>query len=92
MYRVGFPGWKLAARWNVPLLVKLDVLHDKEAAVFIVTSRDLRGLVVEVPESASAEQFHEEIHGCIDMLMEDLLKQPPRARPSTVWPGEFSPA
>lgn len=92
MYRVGFPGWKLAARWNIPLLIKLDVVHDKVAKVFVITSSDLRGLVVEAPESASAEQLHEEIYGCVDMLMEDLLKQPPKARPITAWPGEFQPA
>ena len=47
MYRVGFPGWKIAARIGVPILVKIDVIHDKEAKVFVATSRDLPGLVVE---------------------------------------------
>lgn len=93
MYRVGFPLWKVAARLNIPLLVKLDVMHDQEAKVFVVTSPDLHGLVVEAPDTTSAEDLHKEIHGCIDLLMEQLLSKAPRARSvTTAWPGEFSPA
>lgn len=93
MYRVGFPFWKVAARLNVPLLVKLEVVHDREARVFIVTSPDLRGLVVEAPDDTSAEDMHKEIHGCVQMLMDEMLSQTPKA-PSvtTAWPGEFSAA
>ena len=93
MYRVGFPLWKVAARFNVPLLVKLDVVHDKEARVLVVTSPDLKGLVVEAPDNTSAEAMHKEIHGCIEMLMEELLLRAPKS-PSvtTAWPGEFSRA
>ncbi len=28
MYRVGFPGWKLAGRMGVTLLYRVNVLHD----------------------------------------------------------------
>lgn len=89
MYRVGFPLWKVAARLNVPLLVKLEVMHDKEARVFVVTSPDLSGLVVESPDTASAEEMHKEIHGCVEMLMEEILTKAPKAKPVTAWPGEF---
>lgn len=93
MYRVGFPGWKLAARFfRVPLLVKLEVLHDKEVGVFVVSSPDLRGLVVEMPDTASAEELHREIHGCVEMLMAEALSAPPKSRPITAWPGEFQAA
>lgn len=93
MYRVGFPLWKLAARLNVPLLVKLEVLHDKDARVFVITSPDLKGLVVEAPDNTTAEEMHKEIHGCVEMLMENLLSRPPKPRSvTTAWPGEFSPA
>ena len=77
MYRVGYPGWKLAARLNVPLLIKLDVIHDKDAGVYVITSADLRGLVVEAPDTATAEELHEEIHGCVESLMRERLTQPP---------------
>ena len=92
MYRLGFPGWKLAARMGIPLLIKLDVVHDREAAVFVATSRDLKGLVVEVPDSVSAEDFHKEIHDCVDMLMADLVKSGEKPKTVTAWPGEFQPA
>jgi hypothetical protein len=93
MYRVGFPLWKLATRLGMPLLVKLEVLHDKNARVFVVTSPDLRGLVVEAPDNTRAEEMHKEIHVCIDLLMTELLSRAPKARSvTTAWPGEFSPA
>ena len=28
MYRVGLPGWKLAARLNLPLSLRVDVHYD----------------------------------------------------------------
>ena len=90
MYRVGFPLWKLAARMNVPLLVKLEVIHDQAANVIVVTSPDLRGLVVEAPDNTSAEDMHKEIHGCVEMLLSEIVSKTPKARSvATVWPGEF---
>lgn len=86
MYRVGFPGWKLAARLNVPLLLRVDVARDQGAGVFIATSPDLRGLVV---EASSTEELFKEVYGCVDMLMEEQLKQPPKHRPAAAWTGEF---
>lgn len=46
MYRVGFPGWKLAARFGVPLLVRVHVHLDKESKSFWADSPDLDGLIV----------------------------------------------
>lgn len=87
MYRVGWPFWKWAAR-HVPLLIRLEVVHDREAGVFVVTSNDLRGLVVEMPDTTSASDLHKEINGCVSMLMADALKTAPKALPVTAWPGE----
>jgi Domain of unknown function (DUF1902) len=89
MYRVGFPGWKLAARLGVPLLVKIDVIRDAEAAVFIATSADLAGLVV---EASDLDQLMPEVYGCVAMLLEDQLKHPPKSKPVAAWNGEFCPA
>ena len=60
MYRVGFPGWKIAARFNVPLLLKIEVAHDKKANVIIATSPDLAGLVV---ETKTIDQLFPEVYG-----------------------------
>ena len=46
MYRVGFPGWKLAARLGVPLLVRVHVHVDEESKSYWADSPDLDGLIV----------------------------------------------
>jgi predicted RNase H-like HicB family nuclease len=46
-YRVGFPGWKIAARAGLRVKLRIDVLRDEEAKVFVARSPDLRGLVAE---------------------------------------------
>lgn len=51
-YRVGAPGWKIAARLGLPLVVKVSVLWDPEAKVFVATSEDFLpdfGCVAESP-------------------------------------------
>lgn len=39
-YRVGFPGWKIAARLGIRLKVCVEVLWDDEAKVFVAQSDD----------------------------------------------------
>lgn len=39
-YRVGFPGWKIAASLGIRLKVCVEVLWDDEAKVFISQSDD----------------------------------------------------
>lgn len=89
MYRVGFPGWKMAARFSIPLLVKIDVIRDTEAGVFVATSADLPGLVV---EASHLDQLMPEVYGCVGMLLEEQLKHPPKSKPIAAWDGEFYPA
>jgi hypothetical protein len=89
MYRVGFPGWKIAARFGSSLLVKIDVLRDDEAGVFVATSRDLPGLVVEAKDM---DQLFPEVYGCVDMLLSEQLKSAPKRRPIAAWDGAFCPA
>lgn len=89
MYRVGFLGWKIAARCGVPLLVKIEVQHDEAAGVFIATSPDLRGLVV---ESASKNELIDDVYDCVNMLLETELKTVPKKKPVAAWDGEFCAA
>jgi hypothetical protein len=86
MYRVGFPFWKVAARFNVPLLLRVDVVQDRDAGVLVATSPDLRGLVVEAKD---VQELMKEVYGCVDMLLEEQLKHPPKNRPMAAWSGEF---
>ena len=47
MYRLGWVFATLLAKIGIPLLIKVDIIHDDEANVYIATSSDLKGLVVE---------------------------------------------
>ena len=47
MYRIGFPGWKIAARAGIPLFLRVEVHHDAEVDRYWADSPDLRGLVME---------------------------------------------
>lgn len=58
MYRVGLPFWKTAARMGVPLKFRVFAFFDDDAGVFVATSPDVRGLVV---EAASLEELDIEI-------------------------------
>ena len=89
MYRVGFPGWKWAARLGVPLLLRVEVMRDDEAQVFVATSPDLRGLVAEAP---TLDALFRSVYDCTDMLLEESLKSPPKRRPLAAWSGELLPA
>ncbi len=66
MYRIGFPFWKQAARMGVPLTVRVKVLRDEEAGVFVATSDDLRGLVC---EAATMDQLVDEVNSSIHDLL-----------------------
>ena len=62
MYRLGWPGAQALGRLGIPLLVKVMVRFDREAHVFIGTSKDLPGLVVE------AESLDDMVHEVRDLL------------------------
>ena len=49
-YRVGFPLWKVAARLGAPIHVRIEIIWDEDANVFVATSPDVRGLVVEAKD------------------------------------------
>ena len=78
MYRVGNLGWRVAARIGIPLKVRIDVIFDDEAKVFVATSEDLKGLVV---EAATVEELWAEIKQCAcDLLIEECQAKLPVAR------------
>lgn len=85
MYRVGFPGWKIAAKLEIPLLLRVNVIQDTEAGVYVATSPDLDGLVVEVD---SLDKMFQEVYSCVDMLLQEQLHHAPKARPMAAWSGD----
>jgi hypothetical protein len=66
MYRIGLPFWKQAARLGVPLKLRIDVIRDDEANVFVASSDDLVGLICEAP---SMDELVVEVnHAMVDLL------------------------
>jgi hypothetical protein len=47
MYRLGWPFSIFLGSIGIPLLIKIEVICDVEAGVYVATSSDLKGLVVE---------------------------------------------
>lgn len=47
MYRLGWCFATFLAKLGMPLLIKVEIIHDDEANVYVATSSDLKGLVVE---------------------------------------------
>ena len=79
MYRLGWPFSTFFASIGVPLLINIEVFHDDEANVYVATSADIKGLVVE------AETF-EELKNEVMVLVPELLslnKPNLRTKPST---------
>ncbi len=70
MFRVGFPGWKLAGRLGATLVYRVDVIHDTEAGVYVATSPDVRGLVA---EAATMDALFHEVHAGADELIRDQI-------------------
>lgn len=80
MYRIGFPFWKQAARVSVPLTLRINVIHDDEAGVFVATSDDLKGLVC---EAASMDNLVKEVNIATHELLALQMRSDAVAQPVT---------
>jgi len=70
MYRVGFPGWKLAAKLGVPVRLRVNIRHDLEANVYVAESPDLDGLIV---EAHTLDEIKDEALAAAGILLELAL-------------------
>ena len=84
MVRVGFPGWRWLARMGVPLIVRVDVIYDKEVDVYVATSPDMRGLVT---EAKTRDELISSVYDCMDLLLQEELRQPIKHKPLAAWDG-----
>lgn len=80
MYRIGFPFWKQAARLGIPLTLRINVIRDDEAGVFVATSDDLKGLVC---EAASLDALVKEVHLATSELLSLQMHSQSVAQPVT---------
>ena len=79
MYRYGWPLSNLAARLGLPILIKLEIIHDAESNVWIATSPDMRGLVL---EAESVPDLIKEAHLVVPELLR--LRHVPLRRPAYI--------
>ena len=69
-YKVGFIGWKIAARLGVPLSVTVRIGRDEEAGVWLAQGVHLTNLIV---EADTLDNLFKEIHHCaIDLIEIEL--------------------
>ncbi|QFY43004.1 DUF1902 domain-containing protein [Candidatus Methylospira mobilis] len=79
MYRLGWPLSTFLASLGIPLLVKIIVFYDDEAHVYVATSPDVKGLVV---ESSDFEELKREITDLVPELL-SLNRPNLRSKPAT---------
>lgn len=65
-YRYGWPLGHILAKAGVPTKIRVDVIRDDEAGVFVGTSTDVRGLVI---EAASLEELVAEAKDLIPAMV-----------------------
>jgi len=80
MYRIGYPFWRTLGAAGVPLQLRVDILHDEEANVFVATSTDLRGLVC---EASTLDDLVKEVKSSVDELIDLQLHHRRVQRPVT---------
>lgn len=79
-YRVGVPGWKVAARMGVPLSLRVEVWFDPEVQSYWSRSPDLNGLIL---TGKTLDELWTEVRGGIDELLEvELGDKPAPAYPT----------
>ena len=66
-YPISYPFAKFFSVLGAKLVIRIDFIHDKEADVFVATSRDIQGLVI---EAASYAELQSEIKEAIATLSE----------------------
>lgn len=76
-YRVGAPGWKIAARFGFPLKVKVFVRWDGEAKVFVAVSDDFLPDFGCVAESSTWDGLQKELNAVFDDAMETIFRKHP---------------
>ncbi len=74
-YRLGWPFGRMISRFGVPVAIAVDVIRDEEAGVFVGTSSDVQGLVV---EAATLEELLSEAQALIPGLLSDGRDHMPR--------------
>lgn len=85
MYRIGFPGWKIAARLGVPLSLRVRIHFDPEVSSYWTSSPDLGSLIV---TGQSLDELFKEVHLATPDLIELELGSPAKLGKTTFTPQD----
>jgi predicted RNase H-like HicB family nuclease len=66
-YPISYPLAGTFAKLGASIVIRVDLIHDKEAGVLVATSPDIKGLIVEVE---TYEQLQAELKEAITALYE----------------------
>ena len=66
MYRLGWYFATWLAKMGIPLLIKVDIIRDDEANVYVATSTDLKGLVI---EAQTLDELEKEVFELVPELL-----------------------
>ena len=82
MYKIGYPLWRVVAKIGIPLRLRVNIVKDNEAGVYVATSKDLHGLIC---EAATMDELMTEMNYAIS----DLLSLELNGKPSAIPVAEF---
>ena len=83
MYRLGWPCATFFAEMGLSLLIKVEIIHDDDANVYVATSPDLKGLVV---EAETLDELEKEVW---ELVPELLTLDKPKLRVKAVTHNRF---
>ena len=66
MYRLGWYFATWLAKMGMPVLIKVEIIRDDEADVYVATSSDLKGLVV---EAQTLDELEKEVFELVPQLL-----------------------
>jgi hypothetical protein len=83
MYPIEYPLWSLLARFGRRLVIRMDVLYDDEAGVYVATSKDMCGLIC---EAETMDELKAEVERVLRDLIAFCVRGKNPALPILEWP------
>jgi hypothetical protein len=82
-YWFDYPLWAWRVRWGFRLKVVMEVLYDEDVNVYVATSKNIRGLVV---EAASLDELKDETGRVVRDFMALAAPGKTLSLPIVIWP------
>ena len=72
-YKVGLPGWKLAAFLKLPLKATVHFMFDKEAQVYVASCEDFLPRFGIATEAETTERLKERLDGLFEVAINETF-------------------